>query len=57
MTRLANSLLLIGVLLTGLVTLYAGLNAASVPFAIHMGVFVAWAVAFLLWTSRRLRRP
>ncbi len=57
MTRLANFMLLTGILLIGLVTLYAGLNAASIPFAIHMGLFVAWAAAFLLWTSQRLRRP
>jgi len=53
MSKLATTILLLFVALTGLVTLYAGLNAASVPFAIHMAVMVLWSVIFIIFTLRR----
>jgi Ca2+/Na+ antiporter len=57
MSNVATTVLLLFLAVTGLVTLYAALNAASAPFAIHMAVMVLWSLAFLLFALRRAKRP
>lgn len=53
MSKIASPLLLIALVAIGLVALYAGINAASIPFAIQMATIVIWAAAFLFWTLKR----
>jgi hypothetical protein len=56
MSKLATPILLVFLTLVGLVALYAAVNAASVPFAIHMAVMALWAAAFLFFVSRRAKQ-
>jgi hypothetical protein len=53
MSRSGTIVLAIAVLALGAVAAFLGLNAASQPFAIHMGIFVAACALFLLFILRR----
>jgi len=53
MSNLATPILLIFLALTALLTAYAGINAESTPFAIHMAVMAVWAALFFLWSLKR----
>jgi hypothetical protein len=53
MSSLATPLLLGFLALTALLTAYAAVNAASVPFAIHMVIMAVWAAGFFLWSLKR----
>ena len=53
MSKLGTLILALCVLATGLVAAYAGLNAGSQPFAIHMAIMALACVIFLLFILRR----
>ena len=55
MSKLGTAILALAVLALGLVAVFLGLNAASQPFAIHMGIFAAACALFLLFILRRAR--
>jgi heme A synthase len=57
MTDIATKLLVSFLIALGAVTLFLGINAASVPFAIHMAIATLWVLGFLFWILRRLRNP
>lgn len=55
MSKLGTALLILAVLALGLIGVFLGLHAASQPFAIHMGIFVAACAGFLLFILRRAK--
>lgn len=55
MSKLGTAILALSVLVLGLAAALLGLNAASQPFAIHMGIFVAACLLFLFFILRRAR--
>jgi hypothetical protein len=55
MSKLGTLILAIAVLALGAVTAFLGLNAASQPFAIHMGIFVAACALFLAFIAKRAK--
>lgn len=55
MSKLGTSILALSVLVLGAVAAFLGLNAASQPFAIHMGIFVAACALFLLFIGKRAK--
>jgi hypothetical protein len=55
MTNLGSLILLLGIAAVGLVTFYLAIFAASMPFAIHMGMMVAWSLAFILFILTKMK--
>jgi len=53
MSKLGTLILALAVLAIGAVAAYLGVNAASQPFAIHMGIIVAASGLFLAFILRR----
>jgi len=53
MSKLGTLILVLAVLVIGIVAAYLGVNAASQPFAIHMGIIVAASLLFLVFILRR----
>lgn len=53
MSKIGTLILAVAVLALGAVTAFLGLNAASQPFAIHMGIFVAACALFLIFVLKR----
>ena len=55
MSKIGTLILAVAVLALGAVAAFLGLNAASQPFAIHMGIFVTACVLFLAFIAKRAK--
>jgi len=53
MSKLGTLILVLAVLAIGAVAAYLGVNAASQPFAIQMGIIVIASLLFLVFLLRR----
>ena len=56
MSRIGTAILAAAVLAIGVLAVILGVNAASQPFAIHMGIVAAACALFLVFILRRAGR-
>ncbi len=57
MSKLPTLVLMIFTALVGVISLFAATQAGSIPFAIQMATMSLWSVLFLVFITRRSRRP